>query len=319
MPGIVVLRQVDMQVIKIRCETIADNTTYGNLMVSAVREARNLVNQAIIKMARVSALLDNGDPHDLSDAVLELLQTYFCLPAAAPANIATYRATVRRIRDLLNRIAPGIARSGLTFQKIAPNHLAQGFQGIIIPSVWERLGTWQGDDDQHNFSDTKDIASDVYLRYQLLTSNWDAAVNTIIHECTHKFAHTVDHCYFNNWGLHGQRLTHWLAVAMARTFVAINCNYWAVTPQNQQTKQGAIAAIKVAMAASLNIAANTLQNELAVARLLRDIDIEVQQRMANYLNTNDYQNLNNVRALNNADSYSNFIVSLPNRLNRYER
>ncbi len=315
---VTVVKNVDNQTINIHYTVAPEDAVYGNLMIAAVREAKTRLNRAILATSKALVLVGDS-PTELNDTCVDLLQSYFCLPPPAPATRADYRATLMRIMECLRKVSPGLGKNGLTIQKIEQQHLNQGYQGFVKVGLLERALKFQGGDDAHAFAPVAELDSDIYLRYQLLTSNYEAAINTLIHECTHKFAHTVDHCYFANWGLKGQRETYWHAIAMAKTLIAYNVNYWMATAPPQQTRADASAAILAGVAATKNMVATSLAVGLEFKRLMLDIDAEVKTRMANYLDTPSYRDLTNVKALNNADSFSNYVISVPDSVARFEQ
>jgi hypothetical protein len=313
---VTVNKTVDGQKITVKYDDDAGDARYGDRLVSALREAKNKINAAVLMTAKAMHHLSDHDPSDFNNEFLELLQAYFCLPAPTADKTQTYRDALKRIAECLQTTAPGLRRDGLVFQQISREHLAQGFKGIIIFGPLERLFTYVGGDDRHSFAGVTAAASDVYLMYPLLTSEYHGAVNTIVHECTHKFAHTVDHCYFGNWGLKGQRRAYWFSVATAKTLVVYDVGYWVSTRPEDQTVEAAVQAIRAGIAAKQARDVDSPQVSQALGVLLGEIDVEVQQRMANYLDTDSYRALDTVKALNNADSYSNYIVSMPDTVSR---
>ena len=309
-----ITRTIGTQNVALSFDDQAAATRYGDVMVGAVREGQRRLLAAKKIAADAYTVVANGRA---STGFYEVVQRYFKLSRpATSAAIEEYKQAVQRILECLSVTYEGLTQDGVAFGQLSQEKVKSGYKGQVPPTATEGMSAMFGSD-THKFTGCTPLGSPMLLDMALLLQNYPLAVNTIVHEATHKFCITWDHAYFGSGGRTINSDIQWYADCKVRILMEDRDNtFFATTPSSTLTRDAARTELLRVMNASNDLLDQPKRKpasaiEAAHQKACRDMDDKANRAAGSAFEAQSVRDLTPRKALNNADSFSCYVMEAP--------
>jgi hypothetical protein len=312
-----VAKQLGPRTVQFTFDTEQEAGKFADPALCALRDAEIKLTNARKQTADAIRVFAQRGFKGLNAEFLELMRMYFCLPL--PKNDAeafTYKQALARIQECLDVVGGAFPADGLEIGQLDKGDCSKGDKGLVPNTVAEGIKAYLTPN-THAFVGTTPLEANILVNFRLLESNYWLVVNTMVHEATHKFAGTWDHAYFGAGGARNNADTTWFANCSLKLMLEDpQDDYFRATPLRDWNRDQALARLDRALKASN--AKKPEGKRLSpdeLAKQCRATEKEMNQGAASSgvsaFTTEKVKALTPTKALNNADSYSCYVVDMP--------
>jgi hypothetical protein len=283
----------------------------------ALRDAGIKLTNARKRAADAAIVFARAGFNGLTAEFLELMRMYFCLPF--PKNDAeafTYKQALARIQECLDVAGGAFPADGLEIGQLDKGDCSKGDKGLVPNTVAEGIKAYLTPNTRA-FVGTTPLEANILVNFRLLASNHWLVVNTMVNEATHQFAGTWDHAYFGAGGARINADTTWFTnCSMKLMLEDPEDDYFRATPLRGWNRDQALARLDRALKASnarkpegKRLSPDELAKQFRATQKV--IHQGAPASGVSAFTTEKVKALTPTKALNNADSFSCYVVDMP--------
>jgi hypothetical protein len=315
---VTVFKQLGTMTVRFTFDTDPEARQFADPALCALRDAQVRLTHARKQTAEAYYAFTQQGAAGLSAEFTRIMQLYFRLPPPTDdAGTFAYKEALARIQECLSVVGDAFPSDGMEIGQLDEGMCSGGTKGLVPNTFAEGVASKLFTSDAHAFVGVTPLEGNILVNYELLQSSYWVAVNTLVHEATHKFARTWDHAYFGAGGAQINADITWFGNCKTQIYANDPTDdYFATTPQRNWDRGAALERLARAMRRSNE--QERADKKLSLPELgtkftaiVRTLNKQAAAAGQTDFLTDKVKALTPKKALNNADSYSCYVLEMP--------